>query len=386
MYQPDITTYLDAIKQQYETLLEENRNLKQENTRLADANGQYIRKIQYYMSVFNKQNTNKELGLKSLLKNTRCLKRGSDWLIEGDMLLDVSLSGKLTMPCKITNATVSRCGEYIAFGCNQQGFLVHRGTTYLLSTSTERMEVYDRSVFEAGFQEPKAYHMGFTEDSAHLYATNGRGMMLMWSLEERALELSFKVGEAVGICVSGKLVLVAGSDKTLKVYENTKHILTMPSSEELNGPMTAISGSDIVYAVVGKNKLGVFDLKAESHYSSVVSEERILGIAISKEHRVLSVGGYSRQTGLHRIKVDKPTFRLVDTIEQKGAVMSLAFLDGLLVAGQQEGFIVWDITQKRSMRVQMNESNTIGLSVGGGFLVSVDNNGILRSWKVSISG
>jgi hypothetical protein len=383
MYQPDITTYLDAIKQQYETLLEENRTLKQENTRLADANGLYMRKIQYYVSAFKKGN-GKEMGIKSPLKSARCLKRGSDWLVEGDMLLDVSLRAKVSMACKITNAVVSKCGEYIALGCNQQGFLMHRGMTYFLNSSTEQMEVYDRSVLDTGFQEYKTYHLSFSDDSAHLYATNGRGVMRVWDLETHAVGCSFKIGEAVGVCVSNGLVFVGGSDKTLRVYENTKHILTIASGDEFNGPMAAAPGAEVVYAVVGKNKLGVFDLKAESFHSSVVNDERILGMAISPENRLLALGGYGRLAGLYRIKADKPVFRLIDTIEQKGTVMSLAFLDGLVIVGQHEGFIVWDMGQKRSMRVQVSESNIIGLSVGGDCLVSVDNNGILRNWRLSV--
>lgn len=381
MYQPDIPAYLDAIKQQYETLMAENKSLKQENLHLVEANGQYIRKIQYYMSLFNRQkHSAEEPPMLSPSRPAKCLKRGSDWFIDGDKLCTISMREKVIMPYKITNAVISRCGRYVAFGCNYRIFILLEGRLYFLNPATEKMEGYDGGAIERDFQEYKVCPMDFTPTSSHLYSSDGNGMIRIWNIGLGVQESSFKSSDPIGISIVDNLTFVIGRDKTLKVYDGKRQVVSLSSGEEFTGPMSVSSNGGFVYATVSKNKILVFDMKTESSYLTATNEERILAMAISSENMTLSVGGYSRTAGLYKIKSEKPSCRLQETIEQKGAVLALGFIGSHLLVGQQEGFMVWDLKQKRSMRVQINESNVIGVSVSEECFTTIDNNGVLRVW------
>lgn len=79
MFQPDLTTYLEAIKQQYDQLLQENKMLKQENKKLMELNLEYKRTIHAYTS---------------LQRSTNIIKMGSDWTVEGNKLHDIHLIKK----------------------------------------------------------------------------------------------------------------------------------------------------------------------------------------------------------------------------------------------------------------------------------------------------
>lgn len=375
MYQPDISAYLDAIKQQYDTVVAENKSLKQENIRLAEANGQYIRKMQYYMNVFNRQMCSEGL---SPSRPAKCLKRGSDWFVDGDRLCVVSMREKIAMPMKITNAVASRCGRYVAFASSHRVFVLVGGDVYFLNAGTEKMEEYDGGMFRD--QEYRLCAMDFTADSQYLYVGEG-GMARMWSMAKGVQERAFKCSDAVAMRVVDSLLFVAGRDKTLGVYDDGRLVASLSSMDEFNGPMAVGLNGDYVYAVVGKNKIVVVDVKAEKLYLTNTGEERVLAMAMSPENMAVCVGGYSRMAAMYRMKSEKPLCRLQESIEQKSPVLALDFIGDVLVVGQHEGLVMWDVKQKKSMRVHMNESNVIGLSVCRDFFTTVDNNGVLRLWN-----
>lgn len=380
MFQPDILAYLDAIRQQYETLVAENKSLKQENLRLAEANSQYVRKMQYYMSMFSRQKHPLEPSPHSPSRHAKCLKRGSDWFVDGDKLFAVSMRNKIMMGSKITNAVVSRCGRYIAFGCGYRGFVLKEGEIYFLNPGSERMERYNSRVFDKDMPEYKICPMDFTPDSMFLYVADEVGVVRIWNMDKGALEDSFKSFDVIALKAMGSLVFTIGWDKTLKVYSGTRQVACLSSGEEFSGPMVVSSNGDFVHAVVGNSKILTFNMKTESSYLTSTNEERILAIAVSPENMLLSVGGYGRMAEIYKMRPEKSTSRLHDTIEQKTGILALGFTDGSLVVGQHEGFMVWDLKQKKSMRVQISESNVVGISACEDCLTTIDNNGVLRVW------
>lgn len=381
MYQPDFFAYLDAIRQQYETILAENKSLKQENLRLAEANNQCMRKV-HYMEMFNRQKysmVDPPVSLHS--RPAKCLKRGSDWFVDGDNLCEVSIREKIMMPSKITNAVISKCGAYIAFGCGYSVFLVLRGRVYFLNNNSEKIEKYEGGVLDKNLQDHKVCPMDFSSDSSYLYAADDAGCVRTWNIAEGVQKDSFKTPDPIALSVAGSLVFVIGGDRTLRAYENTRQVVSLNSNEDFSGPMVVSPNADFVYAIVGKNKILVFDMKTESSYLTTTSEEKILAMAVSPENMVLSAGGYGRTAGLYRIKAEKPSCRLYDTIDQRSIVLSLGFVGDHLLVGQYDGFVIWDVKQKKSMKVQMSESNVIGVSVCRGYFTTVDNNGALRLWS-----
>lgn len=381
MFQPGIEAYLDAIKQQYDTVLAENRSLRQENIRLTEANGQYVRKIQYYTSVLNRQK-HMPVGPSEggLPRAPKCLKRGSDWKVDGDRLGIVSMRERVAMPWKITNAVVSRCGRFVAFGCGYKVFLEIEKMVWLLDPSSERMVRYEAGMLEGETQEYKICPMDFTDDSLYLYVADGRGGVRMWSLTSKAQE-GMLACDPIAIKAVKNLVFVADWSRAMKVYDGGSQVASVTSGEEFSGPMAVSRDGSFVYAVASRNKILVLDVDAETTYLTSTGEERILAMAISPEHMMVSVGGYRRSAGLYRIKAGKPSCRPQDAIEQRGVVLSLGFIQSHLLVGQPEGVMIWDLKEKTSMRIQIHESNVIGISVGEGCFSTVDNNGVLRIWS-----
>ncbi|CAD25094.1 TRANSCRIPTIONAL REPRESSOR FOR RNA POLYMERASE II [Encephalitozoon cuniculi GB-M1] len=381
MFQPGIEAYLDAIKQQYNTIAAENRSLRQENIRLVEANSQYARKIQYYTSILGRQKRMAVDSGSSFVRTPKCLKRGSDWYTDGDMLCMLSVRDKIVMPGRITNAVVSSCGKFVAFGCGYRVFAVIERTIWFLNSSSERMERYEEGMFEGETQEYRICPMDFTPDSLHLYAADGKGAVRIWSMDSKAQEGILKSSDPIALKIVKNLVFTIGWDKTISIYDENGQVITLNSGEEFGGPMVVSPDGGFIYAVVNRNKILVLDVKAEMTYLTNTNEDRILAMAVSDEHMTISAGGYGRNVDLYRIKAEKPSCRLQDTIEQKGTVFSLGFVGRHLLVGQPDGIMIWDLEEKRSMRVQTHESNVIGISTCKDCFTTVDNNGVLRVWK-----
>ncbi|ADM11058.1 WD40 domain-containing putative transcriptional repressor for RNA polymerase II [Encephalitozoon intestinalis ATCC 50506] len=381
MFQPGIEAYLDAIKQQYDTVMAENRSLRKENIRLVEANGQYARKIQYYTSILNRQ---KHMSLEtegSFIRPPKYLKRGSDWSVDGDKLCIVSVRDKIMVGGKITNAVISKCGKFVAFGCGYKVFIVMEKTIWFLDTSSEKMERYEEGMFEGETQEYRICPMDFTCDSLYLYAADGKGAVRIWSLKSKAQEGLLRPCDPVALKITNNLVFTIEWDKTMNVYDSNNKVLTLSSEEEFSGPMAVSPDGSFVYAVVGRTKILVFDIKTEMVHLANTNEDRILAIATSPEHAIMSIGGHGRNAYLYRIKKEKPLPRVQDSIDQRGTVFSLGFIGNHLLVGQPEGVMIWDLSEKRSMRIQLQESNVIGISTCKDSFATVDNNGVLRVWR-----
>ncbi|AFN82531.1 D40 domain-containing putative transcriptional repressor for RNA polymerase II [Encephalitozoon romaleae SJ-2008] len=384
MFQPGIEAYLDAIKQQYDTIMAENRSLRQENVRLVEANSQYARKIQYYTSLMNRQKhiPSSDPG-SSFIRASKCLKRGSDWSIDGDNLCRVSACGRIVMPGKITNAVISPCGRFVAFGCGYKVFVVMESIIWFLNSSSEKMEKYEERMCEGETQEYRICPMDFTQDSLRLYVADGKGAVRVWNLASKSQERLLKSSDPISLKIIRDLVFTIEWDKTVNVYSLDEKILSLNPGEEFGGPMTVSPDGGFVYAVVNRNKILIIDVKGEMTYMTSTNEERILAMSISNERMIMSAGGYGRNVVLYRIKPEKPSCRCQDVIEQKGTILSLGFIRSHLLVGQPEGVMIWDLEEKKSMRIQINESNVIGISTSKNFFTTVDNNGILRIWRYS---
>ncbi|AFM97813.1 hypothetical protein EHEL_020570 [Encephalitozoon hellem ATCC 50504] len=382
MFQPGIEAYLDAIKQQYDTIMAENRSLRQENVRLVEANSQYARKIQYYTSVLNRQkHPLSDDPETAFIKPSKYLKRGCDWYCDGDNLCKVSVCARVVMPGKITNAVISSCGRFVAFGCGYKVFVIMENVIWFLNASSEKMERYEERMCEGETQEYRICPMDFTQDSLRLYAADGKGGVRVWNLASKLQEGLLKSCDPIALKIVRDMMFTTEWDKTVNVYSLNEKMLSLNSGEEFSGPMAVSPNGSFVYAVVNRSKILILDVKAETTYLTNTNEERILAMSVSGERMMMSAGGYGRNVGLYRIKPERPSCRCQDAIEQKGTVLSLGFIRNHLLVGQPEGVIIWDLEEKRSMRIQIHESNVIGISTSKNFFTTVDNNGILRIWR-----
>ncbi|KAH9412047.1 hypothetical protein HK407_02g02690 [Ordospora pajunii] len=380
MFQPGIEAYLDAIKQQYDELLAENKALKHENSRLSAENSQYVRRIQHYNSVLNERKHAEQGDGSQCNVRMKRLKRGSDWVAEGDLFCSVSLCERIVLPVKITNAVVSRCGKYVVFGCGHRAFMLVEKEIWYLNASTEKMERCDAGMFRADAQEYKICPMDFASDSQYLYVFDGKAAVRIWNVKSRMQEGLLRTSDPVSLKIMNSMVFIAERDKILKVYKDQKQVLKLKVNEELSGLMIVSPNGKFVYMVVNRNQILVIDVHAETSYLTSTNEERLLAIAVSQESMLASIGGYGKIAGLYKIKPEKPSCRLQDTIEQNGPVLALEFIGSHLLVGQPEGFMIWDLNEKKNMQVEIYESNVINLSAGKGCFTTIDNNGILRIW------
>ncbi|KAM0671541.1 hypothetical protein CWI42_020260 [Ordospora colligata] len=380
MFQPGIEAYLDAIKQQYDELLAENKALKQENSRLAAENSQYVRRVQHYSSVLNERKNAQQGDGNECNLHMKRLKRGSDWVAEGDLFCSVSLCERIVLPAKITNAVVSKCGKYVIFGCGYRAFMLVDKEIWHLNIATERMERCDAGMFGTDVQEYKICPMDFASDSQCVYMFDGKAAVRIWNVNTKVQEGLLRVSEPISLKVVNNVVYIAERDKILKVYKDQKQVLKLKVNEELSGLMIVSPNGKFVYIVVNRNQILVVDVHTETSYLISTNEERLLAIAVSQENMLASIGGYGKTAGLYKIKPEKPSCRLQDTIEQNGPVLALEFIGSHLVVGQPEGFMIWDLNEKKSMQVEIYESNVINVSAGKGCFTTIDNNGILRIW------
>ncbi|EOB15524.1 transcriptional repressor for RNA polymerase II, partial [Nosema bombycis CQ1] len=212
MYQPDINTFLEAIKQEFENIKKDNKLLKQENLKLIELNNQYLQKLASLS-----------------YKEKSVLKLGSDWDVEGDNIFEISLNYKISIGEPITSLSISYDGIFIAFVSGNSVYILVDQIIYLLEN--EKMVKYDN--INNGV--PKKIF--FSKDNHLLFVVEPEGFIKVWDIKERSPLRSFNLPEVKSLYSLGDLVYAISIDRTLRVYDKDKIIIVITTNEDLEGPL-----------------------------------------------------------------------------------------------------------------------------------------------------
>ncbi|EOB11319.1 transcriptional repressor for RNA polymerase II [Nosema bombycis CQ1] len=422
MYQPDINTFLEAIKQEFENIKKDNKLLKQENLKLIELNNQYLQKLASLS-----------------YKEKSVLKLGSDWDVEGDNIFEISLNYKISIGEPITSLSISYDGIFIAFVSGNSVYILVDQIIYLLEN--EKMVKYDKyrnkrirrnsinsingSSINGGFNNGSGSlnvsnngllnpsinsnpsinnpsinsnpsinnillkKIFFSKDNHLLFVVEPEGFIKVWDIKERSPLRSFNLPEVKSLYSYGDLVYAISIDRTLRVYDKDKIIIVITTNEDLEGPLFLSKDKKQIYCK-GKSSLIFFDLERRSYNSMPIKQNEECKIN-NLEHKqsnnsnngespsfysnftLISNLGFlclSSKTTLNFYKTNPPRF--LSSNQNEECNYCLCSFGNVLVVGHKNGISFYDIKNKRKMKINIEDSNTYNIDCSDNKIVTVE--------------
>jgi hypothetical protein len=288
----------------------------------------------------------------------KIIKMGSNWQIEGDNIRPIFLYKKFKFACDICNVAISKEGQ-IAFSCNKKIFLYQNNILY---TVDESIKIYDPSIFLGDLSSSHRCVFAFDEESLVVYY---RSSIHKFSNNKRIWSIS--VPNAYQIVASGGLLYVGTREYKILVLKETEIIKTYEYKDNVQS-FSVDMGNICVFS---DHRIGLLNKN-----SYVNEAQRILSMDISNGNIIYGGDDY--------LKICKASNSL-ETMEniamKKGIILIKIWNSHVLVSTQDKSFTIWDLPQRKSMKVVMSE-NIVDISANEDKICTVDCNGGLNIWKL----
>lgn len=398
MYQPDINTYLEAIRQEFETLKKDNKALKQENVRLLELNNQYFQKMNYYKEL-TKKNTVVEA------KSASVLKMGSDWSVEGDRIFEVSLSNKLVMEEGIASVAISTDGRVLSFVSGRDVYVIVEEEILIIENDS-KMVVYDREdqrnkrirregTYNYNVYQPATNNFGnyiqkqrdhtkpmslksvyFSPTSSYLFITESGGFVRVWDVKNKLLVRTIGLPDPRALCCCEELIYVISVDRALRIYDKDKLMTMITTTVDLEGPLLLSQDKEYAFCL-GGNSLITFDLNRRTHTATPLSSDPVVDMSLLSGLGFLCL---STKASLNFYKTSLSP-RFISSNENEEQNSCTTSFGNVLVVGHKKGISFYDIKNKRKMKINIDAGNTTSINSCNSHVVSVENRTTIRVWK-----
>ncbi|KAI5176275.1 hypothetical protein PAEPH01_2267 [Pancytospora epiphaga] len=358
MHPKEFKGYLDHIADMYSGLYDEVVRLKRENKGLNEE----VLKRRHVASMAPGPRT--EVATQPTLPK-KIIKMGSDWHIEGDRLLDISLIKRLKFPAPICNAKISKGGK-IAFSCNKRVFLYFNNKFYLIEDSIRE---YD----------PEQMKNDLTENFRCIFDFDGESLLVffknnIFKYENNKLVWSFPLSSAYHMMVSDGLLYVGTRDYKVLVFREKEDLeLECVKVYEYTDAVkffTVVNGGVVAHS---DYKVGILGTNA-----AVSESTRILALDAAD-----GIAYYGGESLVLKISQVNKNLDVTDTVVLKKAIFAIkTWGPYLLVACQDKSLSIWNLKEQLCMKVVGND-NIVDVAANEQRICCVDNNGSLRIWEMN---
>ncbi|WUR04277.1 WD40 repeat domain-containing protein [Vairimorpha necatrix] len=351
MYQPDINTYLDAIKQQYDVLLQENKKLKIENKKLIESNLDFKRKINFY---------------KNIHKPTNLIKLGSDWSVEGHKHFDFSQIKKFYFK-DLYFSSICKNGNIIFLSQNILHVLIDN-SVFLLVNDT--FVEYDDNIkkFKYSFDNPYIRYFLDDEDFLYIFSNN---FLKKYDVTNRSLISTINMPNHIGIVVKNNIIYLTCYDKSFRMYNGDKLILLLNSPEEIKSNLLIFN--NIGYSVSTRNNLVIFDITNKT--------VKIINLNINEDiKRIYNIENviFLKATSLLIFDLLNREVKELD-IEEDVKFMNI--IDKYILVGNSSGLMFYEYKSKTKMYIKINDGDILNMA-NSGRNVLVEGQNMIRVYEL----
>lgn len=303
----------------------------------------------------------------------RPLKMGSDWCINGDLVVSLSLAQRFRFSSPICNVRISPAGK-IAFTTNK----------HIILYANETFFAVDETIHEF---DPASMCTDLSENYRCIFEFDGEDLITFYKnrLKRFSGELckwEFPIVGVFHIVVSGDLLCVGTVDGSLLIIRDGECLKRIDYDVSLRFFTTI--GSEIIGFTDTQIMLVKLTMEEDEqpkriHLPAEITEQsRIFALTVIGAN--LYYGG--DLPGLRLCKIDGG-LSVEETIPLKQPVVALnAWGQRLVVASQDKTVSIWDLTHKKCMRI-ITPDDVVDIAANENTLCCVDNSGALRVWQVS---
>lgn len=291
-------------------------------------------------------------------------KMGSDWHIEGDYQLPISLVKRWKFSSPICNAKISKGGR-IAFTCNKRIFLHEGGSFYIVE---DQVKLFD----------PRQMKNDLTENFRCIFEFDGEDLVVFF----RNSITKYADQKKVWSIPMNNVYHMVVCDGYIYVGTREYKILVFKENEKMEAECVKLFEykDAIKYFAVSNGNIAAFsDFKVGVVNKTPFINEGSRIMALDAEKNTVYFGGESFV--LKACKVSQ-TLDVVDTIILKKPIFAVKAWDSyLLVACQDKALSIWNLQQRKCMKIVGND-NVVDISTNEDTICCVDNNGSLRVWQI----
>lgn len=381
MFRSRINELFDQLRHEYDILVQENNAQKQHIKDLEEKNAfqlNEIKKTQAYIKDLNTYiKSMRRVPLVEIRTDEVPLKRlklGSDWLVEGEPLLNIRLFKKYTL-----NTTITRCevGSCVGIVCGRNCFLVDDGF-YALNAKKDVIESIDyRCIKKPVIADEPNCEMCFSNDNAFVYTVSIDRIIRKWDIHEKKIVKKMSVKDDVVLmkCMGSSLVLVC-KDLFMRVFEEDRMREISLGAKGLPFGMCY----DGIHCMVSMGDKRLLTLNLENDTVNNIQLTRNLYSVDSRNG--LLIGATEEGLSLFRINYEKMELEAKNVFKSKGRILICQFLNDqfVITAGMDTHLRIYDLETGRMMLLNGHSEYIMAFAVNKNELYTAGNDGKLKTW------
>lgn len=353
MHPKEFKGFMEHIGELYSGMYEELQKLRRENKGLHE---EMTKRRHVAPTVLGRVD-----GFVQLPK--KVLKMGSDWHIEGDFHLPISLMRKWRFNSPICNVKIS-AGGTVAFTCNKRVFLWENEHFYVVE---DQVKAFD----------PWQMKNDLTENFRCIFEFDGEAIIVF----QRNSMVKFLDHKKIWSVPVSNVYHIAVSDGCIYVGTREYKILVFKENGMEADCVKMYEYKDAIkyFTITDGNVVGFSDTKVGIVNKGFFMNEGSRIMAMDADKGVAYFGGESFVLKVCKIG---QTLEVADTLALKKPIFSVRVWGPyLLVACQDKTLSVWNLQQKACMRIVGNDS-VVDIAANENTICCVDNNGSLRIWQI----
>lgn len=382
MHRNRIVDILDQLRHEIENLQSENQSLKLHVKELEDKTSfhlQELKKTQTYIKELNSFiKSMRKVPLEVNEPQVRKLKVGSDWFMEGDPLMNISLARKFSMfgaKCIISSDT-----KYIGLVNKKNCYIIYEREVLYINHAKDMFELARSKSADEGKAD-----MCFSSDSAFVYTFHYDKIIRKWDMEERKLLKKINIKEDVIFmkCSSMSLIAIC-RDNVLRVFEEDK----MKEITVAKGIINCMCVSDdrkLCYLGYTDRKLVVVDLMKDQMYSLHLNRS-INCMCVSSDKSIIVVGS-DEGVILYKINQEYMEIEGESGIKVKGKIVKVKLMlkdNYLVVAGTGDSIKIYDLKNNGCMALSCGEESLLDVEVSKNVVCTASIDGLFKIWNFNI--
>lgn len=387
MFRSRANELFDQLRHEYDLLMQENAAQKQHIKDLEDKNAfqlNEIKKTQAYIKDLNTYIKNMRrvplVDIKNEEIQLKRLKMGSDWMTEGDPLLDIHLYKKYVL-----NTTVTRCevGMCVGLVCGKSCFLIDGGF-YALNQKKDIIESCDyRGIKKPVIADEPNCEMCFSTDNAFVYTVSNDRVIRKWDVREKKIIKKMGVKDDVVLmkCMGPCLVVVC-KDLFMRIFEEDRMREISLGTKGLPFGM-CYDGTRCIISM-GDKRLLILNLETDNIETIQLSRNLY---SIDSRNGLL-IGASEDGLSLFKINYDTLDLEQKNVFKSKGRILICLFLSNNLVitAGMDTFFRFYDIETGKIMLLNCHSEFIMAVAVYGNALYTAGSDGKLIIWHYDVLG
>ncbi|KAI5148851.1 hypothetical protein ENBRE01_0579 [Enteropsectra breve] len=305
------------------------------------------------------------------------LKRGSDWSMEGDFLVDLSVQKRLRFPCPITNVRVSAQGQ-IAFSLNKKVVVLNQGQFYVVE---DYFRLFDPYAMKDDLSETQRCIFDFIDEALIVFSRN---CLLKYADGKKAW--SVPLNNVYHICCSEGLIYAATREYKIYIFKENECVSVVDYQEPMRyfivrrGMIFGHTENKLVI-LSGKKRVPEGRPGSVDPNASVFMTDcgRILALDYAEDH--IYFGGESCRMKYAQVSTGLQNINSFSFPAQILAIKK--WREFVVVSCQDKSLNILNVESDKCMRI-MGRDNVVDMAVNEHGLYCVGNNGMLRVWQLNI--